>query len=423
MLRIWLHGVYTGDLRVRAGGRWDFRFDPSYILRPERPVLGRWFEDQDLPSLTYSATQGYLPAFFLNYLPEVGSSLRELLAQRAGVDPKRNGPLLAALGEDLPGAIVVRDVPDDLEPGDEAPVTDRPVPPHTALRFSLAGMQLKFSVLLEGSRYTLPVTGRGGRWIAKLPDPRHAHVPEHESAMLSLAAKVGIDVPEHRCVPWRDIAGLPEELTFTEPSALVVRRYDRAEDGARIHQEDFAQVFDRQPYNKYNDVEPDALDATFRGVGRVVAAVCGHDDFLEYVRRLTFMVLTGNHDAHLKNWSLVYPDRRRPRLAPAYDLLSTITYVPNERGLALNFFKCRRFEDVRRADFERLAERADVDSARTLAAVDETIERFIEVWEEGSDLGLPATARAAVTQHLAALPLVAPNRPTARRTRRRGDAG
>ena len=180
-------------------------------------------------------------------------------------------------------------------------------------------------------------------------------------------------------MPWRDIAGLPEELTFAEPSALVVRRYDRADDGARIHQGDSAQVFDRQPYNKYNDVEPDALDATFRGVGRVVAAVCGHDDFVEYVRRLTFMVLTGNHDAHLKNWSLVYP--------------------------------------------ERLAPRAGVDPSHTLTAVDETVDHFMDAWEEGSDLGLPTAARTAVTQHLAALPLVDPNRPAARRARRRGDAG
>nr|WP_244617037.1 MULTISPECIES: HipA domain-containing protein [unclassified Rhizobium] len=31
-----------------------------------------------------------------------------------------------------------------------------------------------------------------------------------------------------------------------------------------------------------------------------------------------------NGDMHLKNWSLIYPDRRTPALSPAYDLLSTI---------------------------------------------------------------------------------------------------
>jgi serine/threonine-protein kinase HipA len=418
MLRAWLHGVHVGDLRVRAGGRWDFRFDPTYLLRAERPVLGRWFEDQNLSSLTYGATQGYLPAFFQNYLPEVGSSLRELLAHRAGVDPKRNGPLLAVLGEDLPGAVVVREVDDDLEPGDETPLTDSHVSSRTALRFSLAGMQLKFSVLLKDSRYTLPVTGRGGRWIAKLPDPQHPSVPEHESAMLTLAAKVGIVVPEHCCIPWRSIDGLPEELALTERDALVVRRYDRADDGTRIHQEDFAQVFNLQPYNKYNDVERAPFDATFRGIGRVIAAVCGHDDFFEYVRRMVFMVLTGNHDAHLKNWSLLYPDRRLPRLAPAYDLLSTVTYVPSQRGLALRFFRCQRFDEVRRADFEALAERARMDSTRTLQVVDETIERFMKIWEDkSSHPGLPTAARVAIAQHLTTLPLIDPNRRASRRPR------
>ena len=31
MLRVWLHGVHVGDLRVHKGGRWAFRFDPTYV--------------------------------------------------------------------------------------------------------------------------------------------------------------------------------------------------------------------------------------------------------------------------------------------------------------------------------------------------------------------------------------------------------
>lgn len=406
MLRVWLHGTHTGDLRLHAGSRWEFRFAEGYLDMPDRPVLGRYFEDQNLRELGYDATQSYLPAFFQNYLPEVGSWLREELAARAGVDPRRNGPLLAALGDDLPGALVVHDV-DDLAPShDEQPVVDRKVSPSTALRFSLAGMQPKLSVAREGSRYTLPVTGKGGRWIAKFPDPTHARVPEHEAAMLTIARRVGIDVPEHECVPWRDIVNLPESMHFAENLALVVRRYDRTDEGARLHQEDFAQVFDRHPYNKYNDVgEQNGLDATFRGIGRVIAGVCGHDDFIEYVRRLVFMVLVGNHDAHLKNWSLLYRDPRRARLAPAYDLLSTVLYIPND-GLALRFFKRRVFSEVLRSDFERLAEKVDVEVSRTLTAVDETVARFHDAWRaDASQLPFSEAQRATLARHLAKLAL------------------
>jgi serine/threonine-protein kinase HipA len=406
MLRVWLHGTHVGDLRLRSGSRWEFRFDEGYLSLPRRPVLGRWFEDQNLGELSYSATQSYLPPFFQNYLPEAGSWLREQLAARAGVDPKRNGPLLAALGEDLPGAIVVKEV-SDLDGGwDEPPAVDRPVPRADALRFSLAGMQPKYSVTKEGSRYTLPVTGRGGRWIAKLPDPHHAGVPEHESGMLTLARRVGIDVPEHECVPWRDIDNIPTSLAFAEPMALLVRRYDRPDDGTRIHQEDFAQVFDRQPGDKYNDGEQNGLDATFRGIGRVIAAVCGPDDFVEYIRRLAFMVLIGNHDAHLKNWSLYYPAPLRARLTPAYDLISTIVYVPDQPKLALNLFKRRRFDEVLRGDFERLAEKSHVDVARTLSTVDETVARFHEAWrDDAAHLPLSMDQRHRLDRHIAALPL------------------
>lgn len=100
MLRVWLHGKHVGDLRLYSGSRWEFRFDAAYLALPERPVLGRWFEDQDLRELPYSATQSYLPAFFQNYLPEVGSWLREQLAERA----RRGAPRLAAPLSTLTGA-------------------------------------------------------------------------------------------------------------------------------------------------------------------------------------------------------------------------------------------------------------------------------------------------------------------------------
>ncbi|WP_405233171.1 HipA domain-containing protein [Lentisalinibacter salinarum] len=41
------------------------------------------------------------------------------------------------------------------------------------------------------------------------------------------------------------------------------------------------------------------------------------DDASEFVRRLTSKALIGNADMHVKNWSVIYPDRRTARLAPA----------------------------------------------------------------------------------------------------------
>ncbi len=54
------------------------------------------------------------------------------------------------------------------------------------------------------------------------------------------------------------------------------------------------------------------------------------------MRRLTFSTLIGNGDMHLKNWSLIYPDRRTAALSPAYDFASTIPYIKGDR-FALNY--------------------------------------------------------------------------------------
>ena len=68
-------------------------------------------------------------------------------------------------------------------------------------------------------------------------------------------------------------------------------------------------------------------------------------DIAEFIRRLTFNTLIGNADMHLKNWSMIYPDRRRAALAPAYDLVSTIPYIPDPKA-ALNVSRLPLAEEV-----------------------------------------------------------------------------
>ncbi len=67
-------------------------------------------------------------------------------------------------------------------------------------------------------------------------------VPENEFAMMKLARAIGVDVPEVRLVPLKEIAGLPEDVARMEGNALAVKHFDRTEDGRRVHVEDFAQV-------------------------------------------------------------------------------------------------------------------------------------------------------------------------------------
>lgn len=420
-LLIRLHGRVVGTLVERSTETWVFRFDERFLASADQPVLGRWFEDQDKAALGYrSRWKGVLPAFFQNYLPDRDSALRRQLAAGAGVSEDAVGALLAFLGEDFPGAVTVSEIEGDLgiEEGevldellDHEPLCDPPVHRDEPLHFSLAGMQLKYSVWRdERGRFTVPVRGVGGRWLLKLPYSERLGVPNNEYAMLTLARAVGICVPECMLTPWREVEGLPRELDFHDSHALAIRRYDRAEDGTRIHQEDFAQVFDVLPADKYPEGSPRGKNAepvlSYASIGKVVRRVCGADDFDEYVRRLVFIVLTGNADAHLKNWSLVYPDRFRPRLSPAYDLVAVSAVDPQFRRLAMKFAGKREFPYIRREHFVRFAEVCNADEARVADTAAKTVDRFKDVWARQKDqLGMLEAHRRRLDEHLRGLAL------------------
>jgi serine/threonine-protein kinase HipA len=303
---------------------------------------------------------------------------------------------LAVLGADLPGAIVVRAEDPSLlgmDADDSIPASPRP--DEQVLHFSLAGMQLKFSVMQDQTRFTLPVTGQGGHWIAKLPDRGLPGVPANEFSILSWAKEVGIQLPEFKLVEIADIDGLPSELQFTERQALVIRRFDRGDDGARIHQEDFAQVLNVRPGKKYEKYG-------YATLAKVIHTVCGEADYYEFVRRLVFVVLSGNADAHLKNWSLVYPDGRRPRLSPAYDLVCTLAYGKQfVEKLGLQLLGQKDFEHITPTHFEHLAAKIGADPERTSEIVSETATRARDAWKRiRSALPIDPQAREVLDTHL-----------------------
>jgi serine/threonine-protein kinase HipA len=320
-----------------------------------------------------------------------------LLAEHVGVNADREPFLLARLGGDLPGNVRVT-TDDSLEHDDDL-VEDPSDAIPEGLKFSLAGMQLKFSAMQTGRGFTLPVTGSDGDWIVKLPDARFSSVPENEWSMMQWARESGIDVPEVRLVPVRSISRLPPEVgELPEQLALAVRRFDRGP-GQRIHIEDFAQVRDTYPERKYQG-------ANFETLARLMLGITGTRGYEEFVRRLVFIVASGNGDSHLKNWSLIYRDGINAELAPAYDLVATTLYMPDER-LALNLARSKRFEDVSVSSFSRLAEKAGSDAVRTVSVVRESVHHVRTAWRTlGGELRLTEDEKARLERRWSGLPLM-----------------
>ena len=402
LLDVCLHGARVGTLHRLSDDRVAFAFTRDYIDDPGRDTLSLAFKD-DLGGLLadHPPTRPRLLPFFSNLLPE--GALREYLARRAGVKSEREFFLLWALGDDLAGAVTVRPTsvrpaPAPVaalghQPSGDQPRADRP------FRFSLAGMQLKFSAVAEtAGGLTIPASGVGGSWIVKLPSASFDRLPENEHAMMTLAHRIGIEVPETRLTRVADIANLPEGIARVGDTALAVRRFDRADDGSALHAEDFAQVFGVYPEDKYGR-------ASYRNLAEVIWTETGESGIIEFIRRLVFSALIGNADMHLKNWSLLYPDRRTAALAPAYDCVSTIAYLPDDT-MALRCVHSKEFSRFSMDELRSLADKAFLPHTIVVKTARETVARFRGTWTaEKTHLGLPDATIAAIDAHLTRVPV------------------
>lgn len=402
ILDVLLYGEPVGTLTHVGGDRTLFAFNENYITANDRPVLSLGFKDHLGGLITdFSTTQTRLLPFFSNLLPE--GHMRTYLAQRAGVNPVREFFLLWVLGMDLPGAITIRAAEGEAWPPDAHDDADDDEHHHhhreNALRFSLAGVQLKFSAIHEAlGGLTIPARGVGGSWIVKLPSQQFAGVPENEYSMMTLARLIGMDVPAVQLVDIGSIRNLPDGIDSLTGQAFAVERFDRLSDGGAVHIEDFAQIFQVYPEEKYRT-------GGFRNIARVIAAESGQADITEFIRRITFNTLIGNADMHLKNWSLIYPDRRTAALAPAYDFVSTVGYI-RDNNAALKFSRTRRFDRFTEDELAHLAAKAQLPEKLVLDTAKETVALFHQYWlPEKANLPLSADVIQAIESHLDTIPI------------------
>ncbi|SCL31614.1 serine/threonine-protein kinase HipA [Micromonospora inyonensis] len=306
-----LHGRRVGELRYRQGGS-EFHYEDD-LSRPDHQVLGQVFEDA--PRIVRRERVG-VPSWFANLLPE--GALRRQIVRELGGGNVGNFTLLLRVGSDLPGAVTVH--------GNQEPFDDRmpddldDVPSDHPLRHSLAGVQLKYSI--SASRLAISASGDGGWWIVKLPDQALRNLPTNEYLTMRWLNAAGLPVPDVHLLPAKDVASLPDGMVDATDPVYVINRFDRTATG-RIHVEDFAQVADVDPKFKYSE-----SGVSYDTLATAIRQLTGHAGYEEFVRRLVAMLIVGNTDAHLKNWAILYPDGRTPRLAPVYDFHSLTVYQP-----------------------------------------------------------------------------------------------
>ncbi len=401
-LNVLLYGEPIATITNVGNDRTLFAFMDSYIYDDSRPVLGLGFKDALGGLLTnFKPTQTKLTPFFSNLLPE--ETMRHYLAERAGVNPAREFFLLWVLGQDLAGAITVEPADGEALPPNVHQDIDDETKIDVPMRFSLAGVQLKFSAVQQANGgLTIPATGKGGSWIVKLPSSRFDAVPENEYSMMELARMLGMDVPETQLLPINQIANIPDGIgkfgdSFKNAQAFVIKRFDRAGEQA-VHIEDFAQVFGVYPQDKYKK-------ASMRNIAQVIGIEGQDEDIAEFTRRLVFNTLIGNADMHLKNWSVIYKDKRAASIAPAYDFVSTIPYIPDDSA-SLKVSRSKKFSDFTLDELSHLAAKAMLPEKLVLDTAKQTVAGFHEIWaKEKAHLPLTKSMIEAIETHLRSIPL------------------
>ncbi len=409
-LAVYLPGQHVGRLERSRSGLTVWTPERAWEQRNQRPRLGVAF--LRTPGQRQAGTG--LPPWFENLLPENGSALRERLCSTHGIRETDSFRLLRAIGADLSGAVEIMSSTEAPGEDDDASPTERDDDPareaslSERLRFSLAGMQLKFSMSMANERLALGARGRGGQWIVKLPGYRYLELPEVECATMTWAKNAGFDVPKHFTVATDKLDGVPDSWWEGIPRAFAIERFDRRDDGSKIHQEDLCQAFELLPLHKYGDTG--ARRISLDGALRFVTDVAGEESGREMARRIGFVIACGNDDAHLKNWSLLWGNADRPNLTPCYDLVATVSWPDfhgwnTQRGpsLALKLGSERRFSRLNTFVLDRhvAASQCSWAKAEILAG----IARARDAWA-ASQYEMPEIMRAALRTHWSNVPLL-----------------
>ncbi|MBX3432378.1 MAG: HipA domain-containing protein [Pirellulales bacterium] len=202
---------------------------------------------------------------------------------------------------------------------------------------SLSGIQKKISVSLSADRATLQVAASGGRYVLKPQTGTYPALPENEHLTTQLAKLVDIEVAPNGLVSLKD-----------GTRAYIVRRFDRLPDGHKLRQEDFCQLAQLPPKDKYDGGSAELCVKLIRKYADEPLV-----ELLKLYRLLLFTWWTGNGDMHLKNFSLLTGEDGITRLTPAYDLVCTRLVIPDDQlALPLQGKK----DDLRRGVWRRFAE-------------------------------------------------------------------
>ena len=354
-LQVYWEKALVGDLRLNDQGDFLFQYSTQWVDNSmSEPLSIR------LPLRSEPYPDEVCNLFFSNLLPE--GRVRSLIARKLGISEANTFALLKALGGDCAGAIsVLPDGQDASDLGDydlitpaelEILIQAMAVSPLLVgkdnLRLSLAGAQQKLPVYVEDNKIYLPRGSYPSSHILKPKVFGFDGIVENEVFCMTLAKRVGLSAPEAK-------------IYIVKQPVYLVERYDRKRDSknrlVRIHQEDFCQALGYIDSRKYEAESGPNLQKCFSLISEHgTQPILDKKAFIQWV---IFNVLIGNCDAHAKNISMLMTNNEY-RLAPFYDLISTVVYPSLSAKLAMSVGGEVRPAWIMPRHWERLAQDAGV---------------------------------------------------------------
>jgi serine/threonine-protein kinase HipA len=389
-LAVFLGEERMGTLEKRGPSRYRFAYSDEATAAGEKggePLsISLPFQEEAFPPSASAP-------FFEGLLPE--GAVREEIAERFRLSPEDGFGLLAALGQDCAGAVVLAPEDEllDREEGvrtlnedelvalvDELP--RRPlgvgVEPDDA-RLSLGGVQDKLVLVrFPSGGFGQPLGGAPSTCLLKPDYGRYEDLAVNESFCMRVAAAAGLDV------------AVTELVNVGPTPCLYVERFDRAPDAGgrvlRLHQEDMCQALGILPVAKYEANEGPSVAQIvdlLRRLGSARAAL----DVNRFLKAVLVNFLLGNSDAHGKNFALLYDRSSGVRLAPLYDVVSTAVYPLADR-MAMSIGGVEEPTEVDMEAWKRLAAASGLGgqlpalirrwSADALAGVEEVLRSAVE---------------------------------------------
>lgn len=363
-LKVCLFEQAVGRLFL-SNGRLSFAYLPEWLAQPQAiPV------SMSLPLQAESFDDQHARPFFAGLLPE--GKLRSVIARQLQVSSQNEFALLDQLGGECAGAvsltawentsvvqsshgvISLRPPPlvqwlsnaELIEILDQLP--SRPMLVGQAgLRLSLAGAQDKLPVVFDGRRIGLPQYGMPSSHILKPAIQAVTDSVTNEGFCLALAKQLKLPCANAQI------------HAVADRRFLLVERYDRqititaaVSQTERLHQEDFCQALGVVSELKYQNEGGPSLAQCF-GLLRQVTRP-NAPQVLRLLDAVLFNALIGNHDAHGKNFSLLY-GATGVSLAPLYDLLCTAVYPSLTAKMAMKIGSKYKFSELEARHWQQFA--------------------------------------------------------------------